>query len=117
MGGRAAGAGALATGGSFFGTAATDCGLAAVGAGFCGFALGLVIGRADFAAALGERGTICVRYAGVPAGCDPTAVPVRICGWDGSCIPEAASPTRVQMLQIVRENRTIAVLQYPGILI
>jgi hypothetical protein len=63
----------------------------------------------DFAAALGERGTICVRYAGVPVCCDP-AVPVRICGWDGFCIPVAASPSRVQMLQIVRENRTIAVL-------
>lgn len=109
MGGRVDVAGALVAGGSFLGTAATDCGLAvADGAGFCGFVTGLVMGREVLAAELGERGTICVRYAGVPGCCAPAPVPVRICA--GFCIPAAERPHRAQMLQIVRESRNIAAL-------
>ena len=109
MGGSVAAAGAFAADGSFWGAAATDCGLAvADGVGLWGLVAGLVIGRDDFAAAPGDRGTTCVRYTGVPGCCPPAAVPVRI--WAGFCMPGAERPKRMQVLQIVRENRNIAFL-------
>lgn len=85
------------------------------GAGLCGLVAGLVIGLDDFAAALGDLGTTCVRYTGVPGCCPPEAVPVRI--WAGFCMPMAESPKSMQMLQIVRENRNICVLKYLEILL
>lgn len=120
MGGSVAVTGVLAPGGSFLGTAvlgtaATACGLAvADGAGFCGL-VGLPTGRVGLAAELGERGTTCVRNAGVPGCCDPASVPVRICA--GFCMPMAERPNRAQKLQIVRENRNIAVSKYLEILL
>lgn len=119
MGGSVAAAAAPA-GGSFlgtagFGTAATDCCLViAAGAGACGFCNGLVTGRDCLAAAVGERGTTCVRYTGAPVCCDPASVPVRICA--GLCMAMTETPNRAHMLQIVR-GRNIAVLKYLEILL